>query len=112
MKNLILLSDMLKIKLSREMIPKIEIPVEKTTLYKIGFEEGKGEGLKEAILLGFELKFGNGELRKNKLNELKNLLSKIDDIRKLKKIKKHIFLAKTPDEFIKKVKAIKKSKIS
>ncbi|GBD02825.1 hypothetical protein HRbin19_00095 [bacterium HR19] len=115
MKNLILLSDMLKIKLSREMIPKVEIPVEKTTLYKIGFEEGeksgrlkgKVEGLKEAILLDFELKFGNGQFRKSKLNELKKLLSKIDDIRKLRKIKKAIFSAENPDEFLKKIKSFK-----
>ncbi|GBD04122.1 hypothetical protein HRbin19_01430 [bacterium HR19] len=102
------------------MIPKIEIPVEKTTLYKIGFEEGekvgeekgilKGkregvkEGLKEAILLDFELKFGDGQFRKSKLNELKKLLSKIDDTKKLRKIKKAIFSAENPDEFIKKIK--------
>jgi len=126
MKNLILVSDILKIKIAREMIPKIEIPVEKTTFYKIGFEEGKKageekgilkgkkegvrEGLKEAILLDFELKFGNGELRKNKINELKKLLSEIDDIRRLRRIKKLIFSAKTPDEFIKKIKSLKKVK--
>ncbi len=129
MKNLILVSDMLKIKIAREMIPKIEIPVEKTTFYKIGFEEGKKageergklkgrregvregikEGLKEAILLDFELKFGNGELRKSKANELKKLLSKIDDIKKLRKIKKAIFSAGDPDEFIRKIKEIVKT---
>ena len=112
MKNLILVSDMLKIKIAREMIPKIEIPVEKTTFYKIGFregvKEGKKESLKEAILLGFELKFGDGELRKSKANELKKLLSEIDDIRRLRRIKKLIFSAKTPDEFIKKIKSLRR----
>ena len=55
----------------------------------------KHEGLKEAILLGTQIKFG-----KSKVKEVKNLLGKIDDLNLLKKIKRRIIEAKTWDDFV------------
>jgi flagellar biosynthesis/type III secretory pathway protein FliH len=114
---------MLKIKLRKPMIPKIQIPIEKLTSYKIGFSKGKREGkregkmegikegLKEAILLDFDTKFGNGESKiKNMKKELKKLLDRAEDLKKLKKIKSFILSASDPDEFIKKTKEYLKTK--
>jgi hypothetical protein len=110
---------MLKIKLRKPMIPKIQIPIEKLTSYKIGFSKGKREGkmegikegLKEAILLDFDTKFGNGESKiKSMKKELKKLLDRAEDLKKLKKIKSFILSASDPDEFIKKTKEYLKTK--
>jgi predicted transposase YdaD len=94
----------------------IQVDIRKTFLYKWGKEEGlregkreglkegeergikKGrqEGLKEAILLGVQLKFG-----KSKIKEAKTLLEKVNDLNRLKKIKRKIIDVKTWDDFIK-----------
>ncbi len=74
----------------------IEVDIRKTFLYKQGKEEGEKEGLKEAILLDVQIKFG-----KSKVKEVKTLLEKVDDLTHLKKIKREIIKAKTWDDFIK-----------
>jgi predicted transposase YdaD len=82
----------------------IEVDIRKTFLYKWGKEEGlkegkqegRQEGLKEAILLGVQIKFG-----KSKMKEVKTLLEKVDDVNRLKKIKRKIIEAKSWDDFIK-----------
>jgi hypothetical protein len=86
----------------------IEVDIRKTFLYKWGekegeqrgFEKGKQEGLKEGLkegILGIvQAKFGS---QRAKL--IKNLLDKINDISRLKKIKKEIIGAKTWEDFIK-----------
>jgi predicted transposase YdaD len=94
----------------------IQVDIRKTFLYKWGKEEGlkegkreglkegeergikkgKQEGLKEAILLAVQLKFG-----KSKIKEVKTLLEKMDDLNRLKKIKRKIIDVKTWDDFIK-----------
>jgi predicted transposase YdaD len=63
---------------------------------KIGIKKGRQEGLKEAILLGVQLKFG-----KSKIKEAKTLLEKVNDLNRLKKIKRKIIDVKTWDDFIK-----------
>jgi predicted transposase YdaD len=85
----------------------IQVDIRKTFLYKWGKEEGlkegkqeglkegKQEGLKEAILLDVQIKFG-----KSKMKELKNLLEEIDDLNRLKKIKRKIIKAETWDDFV------------
>jgi hypothetical protein len=70
----------------------IQVDIRKTFLYKWGREEG----LKEAILLGVQIKFG-----KSKVKEIKTLLEKVDDLNHLKKIKEKITEVKTWDDFIK-----------
>jgi len=52
--------------------------------------------LKEAILLGVQIKFG-----RSKIKELKTLLEKVDDLNHLKKIKRKIIEAKKWDDFVK-----------
>jgi hypothetical protein len=74
----------------------IEVDIRKTFLYKWGKEEGEKEGLKEAILLGVQIKFG-----KSKVREVRNLLEKVYDVDHLKKIKRKITEVKTWDDFIK-----------
>ena len=86
----------------------IEVDIRKTFLYKWGKEEGlkegkqeglkegRQEGLKEAILLGVQIKFC-----KSKVKEAKTLLEKVNDVNKLKKIKRKIIEAKSWDDFIK-----------
>jgi len=88
----------------------IEVDIRKTFLYKWGekegekrgFKKGKQEGLKEglkkAILLGVELKFGS-----SKAKRIKNLLDKINDMNRLRKIKKEVIRAKTWGDLIKSV---------
>jgi predicted transposase YdaD len=82
----------------------IQVDIRKTFLYKWGEKEGerrgivkgKQEGLKEAILLGVQFKFG-----KSKVKEVKTLLEKVDDLNHLKKIKRKIIEAKTWKDFVK-----------
>jgi len=62
----------------------IQVDIRKTFLYKWGKEEGlregKQEGLKDAILLDVQIKFG-----KSKVKEVKTLLEKVYDVNHLKK---------------------------
>jgi len=88
------LAGLFDIKIEVKPMP-IEVDIKKTFLYKWGEKEGKQEGLKEAILLGTQIKFG-----KSKVKEVKNLLGKIDDLNLLKKIKRRIIEAKTWDDFV------------
>jgi predicted transposase YdaD len=86
----------------------IQIDIRKAPFYRWGREEGlkegeqrgivkgKREGLKEAILLGAQIKFG-----RSKIKELKTLLEKVGDLNYLKKIKRKIIEAKTWDDFVK-----------
>ena len=82
----------------------IQVDIRKTFLYKWGEKEGerrgivkgKQEGLKEAILLDVQIKFG-----KSKVKEVKTLLEKVDDLNHLKKIKRKIVEAKTWNDFVK-----------
>jgi predicted transposase YdaD len=89
----------------------MKVAIRKTFLYKWGKEEGlkegeqrgivKGkqeglrEGLKKAILLDADAKFGN-----QKAKQIKNLLDKVNDIKRLEKIKKEIIKAETWDDFV------------
>jgi hypothetical protein len=77
----------------------IQVDIRKTFLYKWGKQEGKQEGLKEAILLDVQIKFG-----KSKTKEVKTLLEKVDDVNYLKKIKRKIIEAKNWDDFLKSLK--------
>jgi len=86
----------------------IQIDIRKAPFYRWGREEGlkegeqkgiikgKREGLKEAILLDVQIKFG-----RSKIKELKTLLEKVDDLNHLKKIKRKIIEAKKWDDFVK-----------
>ena len=101
------LAGLFDVKIEVKPMP-IEVDIRKTFLYKWGKEEGlkegeqrgivkgKREGLKEAILLGAQIKFG-----RSKIKELKTLLEKVDDLNHLKKIKRKIIEAKTWDDFVK-----------
>ena len=97
----------------------IEVDIRKTFLYKWGKEEGlkegRQEGLKEGLIKGLregifgivQTKFGS---QKAKL--IKNLLEKINDINRLKKIKKEVIRAETWEDFIKFLKNSSKNKNS
>jgi flagellar biosynthesis/type III secretory pathway protein FliH len=109
----------------------IQVDIRKTFLYKLGKEEGlkeglkegeqrgiikgKEEGLKEGLIKGLregifgiiQVKFGS---QKAKL--IKNLLEKINDINRLKKIKKEVIRAETWEDFIKFLKNSSKNKNS
>jgi len=85
------LAGLFDVKIEVKPMP-IQVDIRKTFLYKWGREEG----LKEAILLGVQIKFG-----KSKVKEIKTLLEKVDDLNHLKKIKREIIKAKTWDDFIK-----------
>jgi predicted transposase YdaD len=78
----------------------IQVDIRKAPFYKWGKEEGEKEGLikglKEAILLGVQFKFG-----RSKVKEAKKLLEKMDDLNLLKKIHKKIIMANTWEDFIK-----------
>jgi hypothetical protein len=97
------LAGLFDIEIKEKPMP-IEVDIRKTFLYKWGKEEGlkegkqegRQEGLKEAILLGVQIKFG-----KSKMKEVKTLLEKVDDVNRLKKIKRKIIEAKSWDDFIK-----------
>ena len=89
------LAGLFDVKIEIKPMP-IEVDIRKTFLYKWGKEEGEKEGLKEAILLGVQIKFG-----KSKVREVRNLLEKVDDVDHLKKIKRKITEVKTWNDFIK-----------
>ncbi len=61
-----------------------------------GLKEGLIKGLKKAILLDIQLKFGG-----QKEKQIKNLLDKINDIKRLEKIKKEVIRAENWKDFIK-----------
>jgi hypothetical protein len=101
------LTSLFDVKIKVKPMP-IQIDIRKAPFYRWGREEGlkegeqrgivkgKREGLKEAILLGVQIKFG-----KSKIKELKTLLEKVDDLNYLKKIKRKIIEAKKWDDFVK-----------
>jgi hypothetical protein len=64
-----------------------------------GLKEGLKEGLKKAILLDIRLKFGNPRAK-----QIKNILAKINDMKRLEKIKKEVTRAENWDDFIKSLK--------
>ncbi len=88
------LAGLFDVKIEVKPMP-IQVDIRKTFLYKWG----KEEGLKEAILLGVQIKFG-----KSKVKEIKTLLEKVDDLTHLKKIKREIIKAKTWDDFVRSIK--------
>ena len=88
------LAGLFDVKIEIKPMP-IQVDIRKTFLYKWGREEG----LKEAILLGVQIKFG-----KSKVKEIKTLLEKVDDLNHLKKIKREIIKAKTWDDFVRSIK--------
>jgi hypothetical protein len=63
---------------------------------KEGLKEGLIKGLKKAILLDIQLKFGS-----HKEKQIKNLLDKVNDIKRLEKIKKEVIRAENWKDFIK-----------
>jgi predicted transposase YdaD len=63
---------------------------------KEGLKEGLIRGLKKAILLDIQLKFGG-----QKEKQIKNLLDKVNDIKRLEKIKKEVIRAENWKYFIK-----------
>ncbi|MFZ8803399.1 MAG: hypothetical protein ACO2PO_10520 [Candidatus Calescibacterium sp.] len=82
----------------------IQIDIRKTLFYKWGKEEGEKEGekrgivkgLKKGILMVVQVRFGS-----QKAKQIKNLLDKINDIKRLEKIKTEVIRAKTWEDFIK-----------
>jgi hypothetical protein len=80
----------------------IQIDIRKAPFYRWGREEGLKEGLKEglirglkkAILLDIQLKFGSQK-------QIKNLLDKVNDIKRLEKIKKEIIRSENWKDFVK-----------
>jgi predicted transposase YdaD len=107
MNDINFLASLFDVKIKVKPMP-IQIDIRKAPFYKWGREEGlkegeqkgiikgKREGLKEAILLGVQIKFG-----RSKIKELKTLLKKVDDLNHLKKIKRKIIEAKKWDDFVK-----------
>ncbi len=93
------LASLFDIKIKLKSMP-IQVDITKTFLYKEGERRGtaKGlkEGLKEAILMDIQVKFGQ-----LKSKQVKKLLENIDDIKKLKKIKKEVITVKSWNDFIK-----------
>jgi hypothetical protein len=88
------LAGLFDVKIEIKPMP-IQVDIRKTFLYKWGREEG----LKEAILLGVQIKFG-----KSKVKEIKTLLEKVDDLNHLKKIKREIIKAKAWEDFVRSIK--------
>jgi predicted transposase YdaD len=107
MNDINFLASLFDVKIKVKPMP-IQIDIRKAPFYRWGREEGlkegeqrgivkgKREGLKEAILLGAQIKFG-----RSKIKELKTLLEKVGDLNYLKKIKRKIIEAKTWDDFVK-----------
>jgi hypothetical protein len=93
------LASLFDVKIKVKPMP-IQVDIRKAPFYKWGKEEGEKEGLikglKEAILLGIQFKFG-----RSKVKEVKKLLEKVDDLNQLKKIKRKIIEAKAWEDFIK-----------
>ena len=99
MNDINFLASLFEVEIKVKPMP-IQVDIRKAPFYKWGKEEGekKGliKGLKEAILLGVQFKFG-----RSKVKEAKKLLEKIDDINLLKKIHKKIIMENTWEDFIK-----------
>ena len=126
MEDISFLGGLFDVEIKLEPMP-IQIDIRKTLFYKWGeqkgFEKGKKEGLREgekrgivkglekgekrglikglkkAILLDVKLKFGS-----QKVEQIKSLLDKINDINRLEKIKKEVIRAEKWDDFFKALK--------
>jgi predicted transposase YdaD len=85
------LAGLFDVKIEVKPMP-IQVDIRKTFLYKWG----KQEGLKEGILGIIQVKFGS-----QRAKQIKTILDKIDDIKRLEKIKKEAIRAKTWEDFIK-----------
>jgi hypothetical protein len=92
------LAGLFDVKIEVKPMP-IQVDIRKTFLYKWGKEEGLKEGLKKAILLDAEAKFGF-----SKAKRIKNILVKINDTTRLEKIKREIIKAKTWEDFVRSIK--------
>jgi predicted transposase YdaD len=96
------LAGLFDVKIEVKPMP-IQVDIRKTFLYKWGKEEGLKEGeqrgivkgLKEGILGITQARFGS-----QKAKQIKNFLDKINDINRLKTIKKEAIEAKTWDDFL------------
>jgi hypothetical protein len=95
MNDINFLASLFEVEIKVKPMP-IQVDIRKAPFYKWGKEEGEKEGLKEAILLGVQIKFG-----RSKVKEVKKLLEKVDDLNQLKKIKRKIIEAKAWEDFIK-----------
>jgi hypothetical protein len=89
------LAGLFDVKIEVKPMP-IQVDIRKTFLYKWGKQEGLKEGLKEGVLGIIQVKFGS-----QKAKQIKNILDKIDDIKRLEKIKTEVIRAKTWEDFIK-----------
>jgi len=93
-----------------EGMEKIYIDIRKLRSYKLGFEEGeikgllKGErkgrieGLKEAILLGVQIKFG-----RDKVDFVRKRIKEIDSIRVLRRIKGEVLKSNSWRDFLRSI---------
>ena len=103
MNDINFLASLFDVKIKVKPMP-IQIDIRKAPFYKWGREEGLREGelrglikgLKKAILLDIQLKFGSSKAR-----QIKNLLDKINDINRLEKIKKEVIRAENWEDFSK-----------
>ena len=106
MEDISFLGSLFDVEIKIEPMP-IQIDIRKTLFYKWGKQEGLREGekrgiikgLKKAILLDIQLKFGSSKAR-----QIKNLLDKINDINRLEKIKKEVIKSENWDDFFKALK--------
>jgi hypothetical protein len=85
------LAGLFDVKIEIKPMP-IQVDIRKTFLYKWG----KQEGLKEGISGIIQVKFGS-----QRAKQIKTILDKIDDIKRLEKIKTEAIRAKTWEDFIK-----------
>jgi hypothetical protein len=85
------LAGLFDVKIEVKPMP-IQVDIRKTFLYKWG----KQEGLKEGILGIIQVKFGS-----QRAKQIGKILDKIDDIKRLEKIKTEVIRAKTWEDFIK-----------
>jgi predicted transposase YdaD len=85
------LAGLFDVKIEVKPMP-IQVDIRKTFLYKWG----KQEGLKEGILGIIQVKFGS-----QRAKQIKTILDKIDDIKRLEKIKTEVIRAKSWEDFIK-----------
>jgi predicted transposase YdaD len=107
MNDINFLASLFDVKIKVKPMP-IQIDIRKAPFYRWGREEGlkegerigivKGlkEGLKEGILGIIQVKFGS-----SKVKQIKNLLDKINDIKRLKKIKKEVIKSETWEDLVK-----------